>query len=161
MCERDKVIAILLKSGKTVSTAESCTGGLLGAAFTDYPGVSASYLEGAVTYANEAKIRLGVKEETLRQFGAVSHETAREMAECIRVRSGSDFGISTTGIAGPGGGTAKKPVGLVYVAISTKEKTCSYALRLEGNRQQIRQKTVCSVFRLLKKLLGGEKHGEI
>ncbi len=152
MC-KETVIHLLLESGKTVATAESCTGGMLGAAFTDFPGISSVYLEGVVTYANEAKMRLGVKEETLKVHGAVSHETAREMAECVKKRAGADIGISTTGIAGPGGGTDRKPVGLVYIGLSAEKGTTSFALRLAGDRRTVRRKTVNAVFKCLLKEL--------
>ncbi len=155
MSERKNVIDILLEKEITVSTAESCTGGMVGAAFTDFAGVSSIYMEGAVTYANEAKIRLGVREETLAQYGAVSRETAGEMAKAVRERAGTDVGISTTGIAGPGGGSDRKPVGLVYVGISTAEGTKTYALRLAGDRQTVRRKTVNAVFHFLKNELEG------
>ena len=106
----------LVARGLTVSTAESCTGGMLAARLVDYPGISAALNEAHVTYANEAKIKYcGVKEETLAAHGAVSEETAREMAEGLREKAGADIAIATTGIAGPGGGTKEKPVGLVYV----------------------------------------------
>ncbi len=150
MCEKDIVVDRLLQTGKTVATAESCTGGLIGASFTDFAGISSVYIEGVITYANEAKLRLGVKEETLKKYGAVSHETAREMAEAVRRRAGADIGISTTGIAGPGGGTPNKPVGLVYVGISTAKKTDTYVLRLSGDRSDVRRKTVKAVFHFLK-----------
>ncbi len=160
MCDQNKVIDFLLKTGKTVATAESCTGGMLGAAFTDFAGISSVYLEGAVTYANAAKIRLGVKEETLKLHGAVSPETAAEMAEAVKKRAGTDIGISTTGIAGPGGGSSRKPVGLVYVGISMADRTKTYALRLSGERNDVRQKTVKAVFHFLKQELEAEKHGQ-
>lgn len=149
MCEKDKVVEYLLKSGKTVAVAESCTGGMLAKAFTDYAGISSVFVEGIVTYANEAKIRMGVRPETTESFGAVSHETAREMAEAIRKRTGADITVSTTGIAGPGGGTERKPVGLVYVGICREGKTRTFTLRLSGNRDTIRRKTVQAVFYFL------------
>ncbi len=149
MCKKEKVIKTLLSEKITVATAESCTGGLLAAAFTDYAGISEIFMEGAVTYANAAKVRLGVSEETLAQYGAVSHETACEMAAAIRKRAGTDIGISTTGIAGPGGGTKKKPVGLVYVGFSDENGEQSFALRLFGDRKTIREKTIECVFRIL------------
>lgn len=132
----------LINKHITVSCAESCTGGLLAAAFTDAPGISAVFFEGAVTYANEAKERLGVKAETLQNFGAVSENTALEMAECIRKRAKSDIGLSTTGIAGPGGGTPEKPVGLVYCAVSSEKETRVYKLNLSGSRDEVRRQTV-------------------
>ncbi len=156
MC-KEAIIKKLLESGKTLATAESCTGGMLGAAFTDYPGISSVYLEGIITYANEAKMRLGVREKTLLEHGAVSHETAREMAACVRKRAGADVGLSTTGIAGPGGGSDRKPVGLVYVGLSTEKGTKSFALRLAGDRLSVRQKTVSAVFQfLLEELANGQ-----
>ena len=109
---------ILLKRNLTISTAESCTGGFLAGTLINYPGISSAFLEGVVTYTNEAKMkRIGVKAETLEKYGAVSHETAGEMARGVAFTSGTDIGISTTGIAGPGGGTEEKPVGLVYIGI--------------------------------------------
>ncbi|MBP5236582.1 MAG: nicotinamide-nucleotide amidohydrolase family protein [Clostridia bacterium] len=144
--------AHLKKSGKTVATAESCTGGLLGKLITDNPGVSEFYLGGAVCYSNEAKIRLlGVSERTISEHGAVSRETAEEMAEGIRKKLGADIGVSTTGIAGPGGGTEKKPVGLVYVGISDGSGVRSHELRLGSglSRDEIRNSTAEFVFTLL------------
>lgn len=160
MCKRDAVIEALQKNGKTVATAESCTGGMLSAAFTDYPGISAVFLEGVVTYANEAKCRLGVRRETLEAHGAVSHAVAGEMAKAVRERAGSDYGLSTTGIAGPGGGTEKKPVGLVYVGIASAKGVKTYALRLGGSRDTVRRKTVEAVFRFLETELEDVSDGE-
>lgn len=107
-----------------------------------------------VTYSNEAKMKyLNVKEETLNQFGAVSYETAKEMAEGIRKLAGADIGLSTTGIAGPEGGTMEKPVGLVYVGIALPNETLVYELRLDGTRQEIRTKAVKhTLYRLYQKL---------
>ena len=110
---------LLLKKHITVSCAESCTGGLFAAALTDIPGISEVFERGIVTYSNRAKMEeLGVKSETLDKFGAVSPETACEMAAGLAEKTGSDLCISVTGIAGPGGGTSEKPVGLVYIGIS-------------------------------------------
>ncbi len=159
MCNREKFISFLVQNKITVSCAESCTGGLLSSSFVTYPGVSSVFLEGAVTYSNEAKKRLGVRAETLEQYGAVSHQTAREMAECIRVRTGSRIGLSTTGIAGPDGGTRQKPVGLVYVAVATDASTTSFALRLSGNRTEIRNKTVSAVYTFFIKKLEEDGYG--
>lgn len=115
----DAVVRLLTEKRLTVATAESCTGGLLAKRITDIPGSSAVFHMGVVTYANEIKTKLlGVPEEILKQYGAVSPQTARRMAVGVRERSGSDFGIGITGIAGPGGGTPEKPVGLVYLALS-------------------------------------------
>lgn len=126
------VVRELTARGKTLATAESCTGGLLSARITDIPGSSAVFHMGAVTYANEVKtMLLGVPEETLKQHGAVSPETARAMAEGIRKKSGADFGVGITGIAGPDGGTPEKPVGLVYIALNDGENT--WVRKMLGN----------------------------
>ena len=129
----------LTAKGLTVSTAESCTGGLVAAKLVNYPGISSALGEAHVTYANEAKIRYcGVKEETLAQHGAVSEETAREMAQGLKERSGADIAAATTGIAGPGGGTKEKPVGLVYVAVADAKGVRVEKLQLTGSRDRIR-----------------------
>jgi len=114
-----EVVGGLLKSqGKTLATAESCTGGFLANEITDVPGASDYFLEGVVTYSNEAKMDLlGVKKATLDNYGAVSSETALEMAKGIRQRAGADLGVSVTGIAGPSGGTEEKPAGTVHLAV--------------------------------------------
>ncbi len=118
------VVTELAKRNLRLACAESCTGGLLSARITDIPGASEVFHMGAVTYANEIKtLLLGVPEETLKQYGAVSEQTARAMAEGIRAKSGSELGIAITGIAGPGGGTPEKPVGLVYLALCDGEHT--------------------------------------
>jgi nicotinamide-nucleotide amidase len=109
---------MLVKCGYSISTAESCTGGLLGHRFTNVPGSSRYYLGGVVSYSDDMKIKtLGVQENTLQEFGAVSKQTATEMAQGVRDLFGSDLAIAVTGIAGPGGGTAEKPVGLVYITL--------------------------------------------
>lgn len=134
---------ILVENNLTIATAESCTGGLLGGAIINYPGISKVFKEGFITYSNEAKIkRLNVSEKTLKNFGAVSSETAAEMAKGAALSLGSDIGISTTGIAGPGGGTKEKPVGLVYVGLYIKGEVKTKELHLVGNRQRIRNMTV-------------------
>lgn len=118
------VVEELAKQGKTLAAAESCTGGLLSKRITDIPGSSAVFQMGCVTYANEAKeALLDVPGETLREYGAVSEETARAMAEGILRRSGAHLGLGITGIAGPGGGTEAKPVGLIYIALSDGKNT--------------------------------------
>lgn len=126
-------VAELSRLGKTLATAESCTGGLLAKRITDQPGASDVFGYGMVTYANEAKTRLlGVPEDMLRAHGAVSPEVARAMAQGVRERSGADFGLGVTGIAGPGGGTAQKPVGLVYIALSDAENVWLRVMRPQG-----------------------------
>ena len=127
----------------TIATAESCTGGLLGAALTQEPGSSEFYLGGVVSYSNSVKREiLGVSEENLNKFGAVSEEVAKEMAEGIRTKVGSDLAISTTGIAGPDGGSDQKPVGLVYIGIAAPEGVYAKKFQFYGERESVRQLTV-------------------
>ncbi len=123
-CLEETAVALLQKKGWTFGAAESCTGGLLSKRVTDIPGASDVLRLSMVTYANEAKARfLGVPEETLCTYGAVSVETAKAMAEGIRLAAGADLGVGITGVAGPGGGTPEKPVGLVFIALCDGEHT--------------------------------------
>lgn len=125
----------LCERGLTLSAAESCTGGLIAKRITDIPGCSQVFLGGCVTYTNEIKERLlGVSHETLEKYGAVSYQTAMEMARGVRERTGSDVGISATGIAGPGGGSEETPVGTVFLGISTAEGDNYRKLSLSSNR---------------------------
>ncbi len=146
--ENDEVIEnvvakMLLDKKFTISCAESCTGGLLAGTLINYPGISEVFIEGAVTYSNEAKMkRLGVKTETLEKYGAVSSQTAMEMAQGIANSANTNIGISTTGIAGPGGGTDEKPVGLVYVGLCINGIVKSKELHLAGDRQKVRNRAV-------------------
>ncbi|MBR1969470.1 MAG: CinA family protein [Clostridia bacterium] len=141
------VVDILKEKNLTLSTAESCTGGMIGELITSVSGASEVYGFGFITYANEAKEQiLGVKHETLERFGAVSEETAREMALGAKRVSGSDISVSVTGIAGPGGGTKEKPVGLVYTAICFNEKVETFKLLLKGDRESVRKQTCEKVF---------------
>lgn len=145
---------MLVKSNLTIATAESCTGGLLAGTLINYPGISSVFMEGAITYSNEAKMkRLGVKEETLEKYGAVSEETAREMAIGIAKASGTDIGISVTGIAGPGGGTDEKPVGLVYLGLYIKGEVKVKKLNQFGDRQKIRNRVVANALDWLRREL--------
>jgi nicotinamide-nucleotide amidase len=129
----------LTEAGSNVATAESCTGGLIATMLTDVAGSSAYYLGGYVTYSNESKSELlGVPAATIAQHGAVSDETARAMAEGVRARIDSDWGIGVTGIAGPGGGTDDKPVGTVFLAIAGRDSIWSRRLSLFGDRTAIR-----------------------
>jgi nicotinamide-nucleotide amidase len=140
--------------GYTLACAESCTGGLVSATLTDISGSSAVFTHGFITYANQAKITmLGVSVEDLEQFGAVSETVARQMAEGARRVSGADVAVATTGIAGPSGGTALKPVGLVFIAVATPEKTLVEKLQLQGNRQEIRAQTVEYALKMLQDLI--------
>lgn len=145
----------LIEKNVTIAAAESCTAGLFTATLAELPGVSSILSESIITYANEAKEKyLGVKHETLEKFGAVSRETAFEMAEGIKNRSGSDIGVSITGLAGPDGGSAEKPVGLVYIGIATKNETKTYELNLLGrDRNKIRHAAVMNALSLVNKTL--------
>jgi nicotinamide-nucleotide amidase len=143
---------MLIQNNLTIACAESCTGGMVSARFVNYPGISEVFMEGAVTYSNEAKMhRLGVKNETLKKYGAVSSETAAEMAEGIARTAGTDIGISTTGIAGPGGGTTEKPVGLVYIGLYIKGEVKTKKLVLRGNREKIRVRATMSLLDWLRR----------
>ena len=127
-CDDEELIEVvgklLIEKNISVSCTESCTGGLFAGALTDIPGISAVFERGIVTYSNRAKMEeLGVSAETLERFGAVSPETAVEMADGLQKKTGSDLCVSVTGIAGPGGGTEEKPVGLVYIGIAYNGKT--------------------------------------
>lgn len=136
----DQLAAALLARQQTLATAESCTGGLVGAALTNLPGSSAWYLGGVVAYANDLKIRLlGVPAETLAAHGAVSLETARAMAQGARAAAAADFAVSITGIAGPAGGTPEKPVGLVFVGVAAPHGTAAFKHHFSGSRAEIRQ----------------------
>lgn len=136
----EEIVGILLKGrGETVSVAESCTGGLVGQRLTNVPGSSEYFMEGAITYSNEAKMRtLGVPASVLEQHGAVSAECAEAMAAGMRAYAGTDHAISVTGIAGPDGGTPEKPVGTVFIGYAGKEGTRSARIFLPGDRYLIR-----------------------
>jgi len=135
----EAAVTLLKAKGKKAATAESCTGGLVAHRITAVPGSSEVFDGGVVSYANEIKARLlGVSEDTLAKYGAVSEETAREMAVGVMKLMGADYGISVTGIAGPGGGTPEKPVGVVYVALATSDGCEVKQLNLRGNREHIR-----------------------
>lgn len=137
-----------------ISCAESCTGGLIGAALTEFPGISEIFNGSAVTYSNEAKINiLGVKPETLKNFGAVSEQCAIEMAEGSMRIYNSDIAISVTGIAGPDGGTKLKPVGTVCFGISTEKNLYSFTKIFQGNRNDIRLQTVNNALEELLKVI--------
>lgn len=150
---------LLLSKRLTLAVAESCTGGLIGDRITDVAGSSVYFKEGVVAYSNEAKVRgLGVKEETLNEFGAVSRESALEMARGVQRISGTDIGLATTGITGPTGGTAKKPVGLVYVALVWPKMGVELCreFRFSGKRKEIKESTAANALDILRKALKGK-----
>ena len=151
----EEVVGLKLSvGGYTVSVAESCTGGLIAQRLTEVPGSSKYFIEGVVAYANDAKTRtLGVEPMLLLEHGAVSAPVAEAMAEGIRKKAGTDFGLSVTGIAGPGGGTEEKPVGLVYIALADEVKTEHRKLQLPGDRQLIRWRASQAALDLLRRRL--------
>lgn len=153
--ELEAVIGQLLKANnQTLATAESCTGGYVGHLITKVAGSSAYYIGGVISYANDVKINeLGVKPETLEQFGAVSEETIIQMAEGVRERFGTDFGIATSGIAGPDGGTPDKPVGTVWIAVAAVSGTFTRKLQLGGFREQIIHLSALTILNLLRKVV--------
>ncbi|SCI91560.1 competence damage-inducible protein A [uncultured Clostridium sp.] len=147
----ETVAKLLVNNNMTIAVSESCTGGMVSSKLIDYPGISQSFIEGCVTYSNEAKMnRLGVKKETLDKYGAVSSETAIEMAVGIAKNLNTNIGLSTTGVAGPGGGTDEKPVGLVYIGIyingDVKVKKCNFL----GSRDKIRSRATNEALNLLR-----------
>ena len=153
----ERVCAGLLEqAGKTLAVAESCSGGMLASTLVSVAGSSAWFLEGCVTYSNAAKMRrLGVREDTLASHGAVSRETALEMARGMRASAGADLALATTGIAGPGGGTAEKPVGLVYVALCGEAGEYVHEMHFAGDRERIRGAAVLEGLDMLRRYLTG------
>jgi len=151
----EEVVGLKLSVGRyTLSVAESCTGGLISQRLTDVAGSSKYFVEGVIAYSNETKTRaLGVKESVLQKHGAVSAEVAEAMAEGVRKRAGTDFGLSVTGIAGPGGGSEEKPVGLVYIALADDVHTKSRKLMIPGDRHLIRWRASQAALDLLRRRL--------
>lgn len=145
-----QIIPYLIDTRKTIATAESCSGGLIAHRLTNVPGASTPYLGGIVAYSNAIKVAmLEVPEEPLEAFGAVSEPVAIAMAEGARRRFGSDFAVSVTGIAGPGGGTPEKPVGLVYMAVAGTGGTRAVKHQFAGDRISIKEKTADAALNLL------------
>ena len=156
----EEVVAkMLVENNLKIAVAESCTGGMVSASLINYPGISSVFMEGCVTYSNEAKMKsLGVKKETLDVYGAVSDKCAKEMASGVAARYNTNVGIATTGIAGPGGGTDEKPVGLVYFGIYINGKVISKKYVFNGDRQGIRERATRTILNDLRlELLNMEK----
>ncbi|NMB43679.1 MAG: competence/damage-inducible protein A [Clostridiales bacterium] len=150
----DVVVDLLKRYDLGLSTAESCTGGLLSGRIINVPGASSVFDEGFITYSNEAKEKhLGVKKETLNKYGAVSKETALEMAQGVAKNTGKDAGLAITGIAGPGGGSKEKPVGLVYIACYLNGKVEVREYVFNGDRQTVRERSVIHALDLLRILI--------
>ena len=153
-----ELVAALRAAGASVSTAESCTGGLVAARITSVSGASEAFKYGAVTYCNEAKNKiLGVKKETLDSFGAVSAETAAEMAAGVRKIMNAEIGVSVTGLAGPNGGEGK-PVGLVYVAVNSDNYSEVTENHFSGDRISVRNQAADNALELA--LRAAKKLGE-
>lgn len=154
----EQIAALAACRKKTISTAESCTGGLIAATLVNAAGVSEVFREGYITYANEAKEKLlGVSHETLSLHGAVSVETAREMALGCAKAAGSDYAVISTGIAGPGGGTAEKPVGLVYLGCYADGDVTTRECHFHGSRQEIRHAAAEAALKFLLESMGGSQ----
>ena len=152
----EEVVQKLLEKNLTITTAESCTGGLIAATLVNVSGASGCFNEGYITYANEAKVRvLGVKEESIRSFGVVSNVVVTEMAEGVLNKANADVAVAVSGIAGPLGGSPEKPVGTVYIGICLKDKMnksltkTSYRFYFEGDRSEIRNKTVEEALKII------------
>ncbi len=145
-----ELIELLKQHKMTISFAESCTGGLISKTLTDFSGVSEVFGYGVTTYSNEAKMKiLGVSEETLKSFGAVSEETAFEMVKGVQRLSGSDVAVSVTGIAGPSSDGTSKKVGTVCFGIAFRDKIFTKVCHFDGNRQEVRAKTCSKAVELL------------
>ncbi|MBN1897555.1 MAG: CinA family protein [Spirochaetes bacterium] len=150
----NNIACTLREKRLTLAFAESCTGGWLAKAITDRAGASDYFKGSLVSYSNESKIRiLGVRASTLRQYGAVSRQTAGEMAGKAARLFRSDISLAVTGIAGPAGGRAKKPVGTVFIAVYFKKRTKVFHFIFQGSRKKVRQRTVAACLRLLNKIL--------
>ena len=148
------IIKKLLKRNISISIAESCTGGLLSSKFTSVAGISKIFNMGLITYSNKSKSSLlKISQNDLKKYGAVSHQTAALMVKNLQRLTKSKLCISTTGIAGPSGGTKVKPVGLIYFGIKYRNKTIIIEKKFKGSRIQIQQKTVKAIFTTLEKLI--------
>ena len=150
MTAEERLVELLKARGLTCATAESCTGGGIGSAITSVPGSSAVYLGGVISYANEVKSGvLGVSEDALATVGAVSAETAAQMADGVRRLVGADLAVSVTGIAGPDGGSADKPVGLVWFGLSSADGTRTEKAIFAGDRARVREQAVMHALGML------------
>lgn len=151
----DVVFKKFCEAKKTFALAESCTGGMVASRMTAVPGVSEVFHAGVVTYSNDAKVKLvNVSQDTLNKYGAVSSQTAIEMAKGVRKNSGADVGLSVTGIAGPGGDSSGKPVGLVYIAVDGPDGVSCKELNFSGNRERIRNSASTAALDLLRRSIG-------
>ncbi len=148
-----ELVDLLKEKRLKIATAESCTGGLIAERITSVPGASAVFDCGIIAYSNEMKkCLLGVKTETLMEFGAVSEQTASEMATGVRRISGADIAVSVTGIAGPDGGSPDKPVGTVCIAVSILHRTLSKRFLFNGDRESVREQTAHSALEMVARI---------
>jgi PncC family amidohydrolase len=143
----------------TISTAESCTGGLISKLITDIPGASDVFIGGVVSYSNEMKMKwLGAKQATLERYGAVSEQTVREMLNGIMQETGSDIAVAVSGIAGPSGGTPEKPVGTVFIGIAFHDQRIVEKHIFKGNREDVRTQSAMEVLKMISHLVKNEKN---
>ena len=154
---KNRLSDILILKSLTISTAESCTGGLIGHLITSIPGSSKYFMGGIISYSNQAKCNLlGVSPDTLEQYGAVSEQTAKEMAMGVKEKFRSDIGISVTGIAGPDGGSIEKPVGTVYMGFVFDNEPLAIKYIFKGNRSEIKQQTAETALENIRRYLNGD-----
>lgn len=154
----ERIVAELIDRQLTITTAESCTGGLLGATLVNVPGVSEVYKEGYITYSDEAKEKLlGVSAETIFNYGVVSEQTAKEMAMGAARTAEADIALSTTGVAGPDGGSAEHPVGEVYIGCYYRGKTVGIRFLGKGDRMAVRTQAVHRALELLEETMRQEE----
>lgn len=150
------LVELLIEEKMKLATAESCTGGLIAQKITSVPGASECFDCGVVTYSNEQKRNLlEVSAETLEQYGAVSEQTALEMCRGVKELADADFGISVTGIAGPGGGTAEKPVGTVWIGVCSKNIHKAEKFLFDGDRTQVREATANTALNMVIDIIKG------
>ena len=151
------VVELLSKNGLSITAAESCTGGLVCGKIVNVAGASEVFRGGYITYSNKQKRNvIGVKKSTLEKYGAVSEQVAAEMAKGVLEVSKADVAISTTGIAGPGGGTPEKPVGLVYIGCAVKNKVYVEKFNFSGSRNKVRESTVVAALSMVRKYVSSE-----
>lgn len=161
MAPEEKLYTLLLKKKLTITTAESCTGGLIAGTLVNVPGISDVFREAYVTYASDAKKRLlGVRDETLARYSVYSEEVAAEMAGGAAELSHADLAVSSTGIAGPDGGSASFPVGLVCIGVWLRGKITTARYYFSGDRQEIRRQAVAEALTLLIRILEEEEHAD-
>ena len=154
MTDYNSLIETLKGKKLTISTAESCTGGLIAKLITDVPGSSEVFIGGVVSYSNEMKMKwLGVKEDTLMQFGAVSEPTVREMLEGIIRETGSDLAVAVSGIAGPTGGTPEKPVGTVFIGVAFRNHIVVKRCLFKGSREEVRLESAKQAQEMIQRLI--------